>query len=61
VGWLIFWILAEVALAAVLLKAVLVTFNRCLGRTVEGRAPAAAPHHGPPVIPLVAEGMPERR
>jgi len=32
VGWVAFWTLADAALAAVLLKAVLVTFNRCLGR-----------------------------
>jgi ABC-type transport system involved in multi-copper enzyme maturation permease subunit len=32
VAWVSFWILADATLAAVLLKAVLVTFNRCLGR-----------------------------
>jgi ABC-type transport system involved in multi-copper enzyme maturation permease subunit len=36
VGWVTFWIAADAALAAVLLKAVLVTFNRCLGRVDEG-------------------------
>ena len=39
VGWVAFWTLADVALAAVLLKAVLVTFNRCLGRMDEVHAP----------------------
>jgi hypothetical protein len=61
VGWVAFWTLADVALAAVLLTAVLVTFNRCLGRVDEARAPAAAPPHGPPAIPPVAEGMSECR
>jgi ABC-type transport system involved in multi-copper enzyme maturation permease subunit len=37
VGWLIFWILADAALAALLLNAVLITFNGCLGRVDEGR------------------------
>jgi ABC-type transport system involved in multi-copper enzyme maturation permease subunit len=32
VGWLSFWIAAEVALAAMLVVAVLATFDRCLGR-----------------------------
>jgi ABC-type Na+ efflux pump permease subunit len=36
VGWVTFWIAADAALAAVLLKAVLATFNRCLGRVDEG-------------------------
>jgi hypothetical protein len=39
VGWVAFWTLADVALAAVLLKAVLVTFNRYLGRVDEVHAP----------------------
>jgi hypothetical protein len=43
VGWLAFWILAELVLAAILLKAVLMTFNRCLGRMNEVHAPHAAP------------------
>lgn len=50
VGWVAFWILADVALAAVLLKAVLVTFNRCLGRVDEAHAPDAAPTHSPLAI-----------
>jgi ABC-type Na+ efflux pump permease subunit len=61
VGWVAFWTLAEVALAAILLKAVLVTFNRCLGRMDEVHAPDAAPPHGPPAIPPVTEGMSECR
>ena len=32
VRWVSFWIVVDLALAALLLKAVLVTFNRCLGR-----------------------------
>jgi ABC-type transport system involved in multi-copper enzyme maturation permease subunit len=36
-GWVAFWTLADSALAAILLKAVLMTFNRCLGRVDEGR------------------------
>ena len=43
VGWVVFWTLADSALAAVLLKAVLMTFNRCLGRVDEVHAPYAAP------------------
>ena len=43
VGWVVFWTLADAALAAVLLKAVLMTFNRCLGRVDEVHAPYAAP------------------
>jgi ABC-type transport system involved in multi-copper enzyme maturation permease subunit len=35
VGWLAFWTLVDAALAAVLLRAVLVTFNHCLGRVEE--------------------------
>lgn len=58
-GWVAFWTLVDVVLAAVLLKAVLVTFNRCLGRMDEGHAPDAAPSHGPPPTPPVAEGMSE--
>jgi hypothetical protein len=59
VGWVGFWTLADVALAAVLLKAVLMTFNRCLGRMDEVHAPHAAPPHGPAAIPPVAERMSE--
>lgn len=55
VGWVAFWTLAEVTLAAILLKAVLVTFNRCLGRVDEGHAPSAVPPHGPPVVQGVSE------
>jgi ABC-type transport system involved in multi-copper enzyme maturation permease subunit len=39
VGWVAFWTLADAALAAVLLKAVLLTFNRCLSRVDEVPAP----------------------
>ncbi|MGE3817958.1 MAG: hypothetical protein AB7I30_00845 [Isosphaeraceae bacterium] len=46
VGWLTFWILVDAALAAFLLKAVLVTFNRCLGRMDEVSRPIAAPPLG---------------
>jgi ABC-type transport system involved in multi-copper enzyme maturation permease subunit len=49
VGWLGFWILVDLVLAAVLLKVVFMTFNRCLGRVDEARAPAAGPLLGPPV------------
>jgi hypothetical protein len=42
VGWVAFWTVADAALAAVLLKAVLVTFNRCLGRVNEVSASYAA-------------------
>lgn len=35
VAWVLFWTLAELLLAAILLKAVLMTFNRCLGRVDE--------------------------
>ncbi len=59
VGWAAFWTLADVALAAVLLKAVLVTFNRCLGRVDEVHAPSAVPPHGPPATPPMAAGMSE--
>jgi hypothetical protein len=59
VGWVAFWILADVALAAILLTAVLVTFNRCLGRVDEVHAPDAAPPHGPLAIPPVTEGISE--
>lgn len=50
-GWVTFWILADLALAAILLKAVLVTFNRCLGRVDEKNrylAPPADTPHAPP-------------
>ena len=49
VGWLIFWTLFDAALAAVLLKAVLMTFNRCLGRVDEGDASGDAGGHGDPL------------
>ena len=35
--WVTRWIFADAALAALLLEAVLVTFNRCLGRVDQGR------------------------
>jgi ABC-type Na+ efflux pump permease subunit len=35
VGWVAFWIVADATLAAVLLLAVRLTFNRCLGRVDE--------------------------
>ncbi len=57
VGWVAFWTVADVALAAVVLKAVLVTFSRCLGRMDEARTPDAAPPHGPPATSPVAEGV----
>jgi hypothetical protein len=41
VGWLTFWSLVDAALAAVLLRAVLVTFNRCLGRVDDVGGPEA--------------------
>jgi ABC-type Na+ efflux pump permease subunit len=47
-GWLALWTVVEVVLAAVLLMAVLLTFNRCLGRMAEAHAPDVAPPHGPP-------------
>ncbi len=59
VGWVTFWTVADVALAAALLKAVLVTFNRCLGRVDAAHAPHAAPYHGPLKAPPVADGMSE--
>jgi len=57
VGWVAFWTLADVAVAAALLTAVLVTSNRCLGRVDEAHAPSTAPPHGPPATPPVAAGM----
>jgi ABC-type transport system involved in multi-copper enzyme maturation permease subunit len=45
VGWVTFWIVADAALAAVLLTAVLMTFNRCLGRVDEGLG--VRPRHRP--------------
>jgi ABC-type Na+ efflux pump permease subunit len=36
IGWLSFWIIADAALAALLLGTALATFNRCLGRVDEG-------------------------
>jgi ABC-type transport system involved in multi-copper enzyme maturation permease subunit len=59
VGWAAFWILAEVTLAALLLKTVLVTFNRCLGRMDEVHAPHAGPPHGARGVRPVQEGMSE--
>lgn len=56
VGWLCFWTLADLALAAVLMKAVLVTFNRCLGRVDEVHASDAFKPCRAPAIPPVAEG-----
>jgi hypothetical protein len=46
VGWVTFWIVADTALAAVLLKAVLVTFNRCLGRVDESTGHDRYPARG---------------
>lgn len=41
VGWVTFWTLADLSLAALLLAAVLITFNRCLGRVDEFNEPLA--------------------
>jgi ABC-type transport system involved in multi-copper enzyme maturation permease subunit len=59
VGWVAFWTVADVALAAALVKAVLVTFNRCLGRVDESRAADAVPPHGPLAVAPAAEGVSE--
>jgi hypothetical protein len=56
--WVAVWTVADVALVAVLLKAVLVTFNRCLGRVDAAHAPRVAPPR-PLEAPPVAEGMSE--
>ncbi|CAN5556876.1 hypothetical protein BH10PLA2_BH10PLA2_11860 [soil metagenome] len=51
VGWMLFWMLFELVLAAILIKAVLVTFNRSLGRMAEPRKQSATP---PPAWPPIA-------
>jgi ABC-type transport system involved in multi-copper enzyme maturation permease subunit len=59
VGWVTFWIVADLALAALLLQAVLMTFNRCLGRVDEGpgrnRWPATKPGEIGKACPQIAE------
>jgi len=61
VGWLVFWTLTDLALAAVLLTAVLATFNRCLGRMDEARARSTARPHAPPATAFIAEEVSEHR
>jgi hypothetical protein len=51
VGWVTLWIAIDAALAAFLLKAVLISFNRCLGRVEEGRG---LDRYGLRTIPRVA-------
>jgi ABC-type transport system involved in multi-copper enzyme maturation permease subunit len=52
VGWLVFWILVELFLAGALVKAVLITFDRCLGRMDESPKPSANPLPAwPPIGP----------
>lgn len=57
VGWVTFWILVDVMLSAALLKAVFMTFNRCLGRVDDVVMRRTAPPHDRFAIPPVAEGM----
>jgi hypothetical protein len=48
VGWVSLWILVDTALATGLLQAILLSFDRCLGRVPEKNAEAlAAPHDLP--------------
>jgi ABC-type Na+ efflux pump permease subunit len=47
VGWMSFWIAADVTLAALLMLAVLLTFDRCLGRS--GGTARSSPRSSPAV------------
>jgi ABC-type transport system involved in multi-copper enzyme maturation permease subunit len=57
VGWVTFWILVDAALAAALLTAVLLTFNRCLGRVDEAPVPSLIPAGKPAAGARWAEAL----
>jgi ABC-type transport system involved in multi-copper enzyme maturation permease subunit len=59
VGWLCFWTLVDLAISAVLLKAVFMTFDRCLGRVNDRRPQKTAPPCRQLALPPVPEELSE--
>jgi hypothetical protein len=59
VVWVCFWMLVNVLVAAVLLKAVFITFNRCLGRMDGVQVRGARRPHDAIAVPAVAKELSE--